>query len=127
MAQSIGMNGFRLRRHAEAVMLPKALWCGLMGINPLAVPARNPETPERPSAMRRAALCLLSTIALAAALPALAQDSEPTAERVAPVVDPAALTPKTRAEGDANVAAAPAGVSETVPATADTPAVASPI
>jgi murein L,D-transpeptidase YcbB/YkuD len=54
--------------------------------------------------MRRAALCLLSTIALAAALPASAEDASP--ERTPAVVDPAALTPKTRAEGDANVAPA---------------------
>jgi len=77
--------------------------------------------------MRRAALCLLSTIALAAAVPALAQDTPPAtapaAERTPPVVDPAVLTPKTRAEGDANVAPTP--VTESVPA-ADTPAVASP-
>ena len=60
--------------------------------------------------MRRAALCLFSTIALAATLPALAQDAAPAteqaAERTPPVVDPAALTPKTRADGDANVAPA---------------------
>lgn len=72
--------------------------------------------------MRRAALCLFSTIALAAPLPALAQDAAPAteqpAERTPPVVDPAALTPKTRADGDANVApaATPAPVSEAAPA-----------
>ncbi len=67
--------------------------------------------------MRRAAFCLFSTIALAAAVPALAQDTAPAAERAAPVVDPAALTSKVRAEGDANVApaATPAPVTEAAP------------
>src|SRR5690606_951290 len=119
MAQSIGMNGFRLRHRAETVMLWRALWCGLMGVDPSAVLARNPELPERPSAMRRAALCLLSSIALAAAVPALAQETAPATDRSAPAADPAALTPKTRAEGDANVAPAP--VSEAAPA-AEAPA-----
>ena len=41
MAQSIGMNGFRLRCRVEAVMLASALWCGLMGVDPSTVPARN--------------------------------------------------------------------------------------
>lgn len=83
--------------------------------------------------MRRAALCLLSTIALAAASPVFAQDTprageraaEQPAERTPPVVDPAALTPKTRTEGDANVApAAPPAATASTPAT-ETPAPAS--
>jgi murein L,D-transpeptidase YcbB/YkuD len=79
--------------------------------------------------MRRAALCLLSSLAFAAASPAVAQD---TAQAVQPApepsaADPAALTPKTRAEGDANVSApaAPAVASEPAPAV-ETQAATSP-
>jgi murein L,D-transpeptidase YcbB/YkuD len=72
--------------------------------------------------MRRAALCLFSTLALAAAPPAIAQDAaQATQPAPAPAAaDPAALSSKTRAEGDAN-ASEPAKASEAAPAVA-TPA-----
>ena len=83
--------------------------------------------------MRRAALCLLSTLALAAVPPALAQDTTPAAgqaaERTPPVANPAELASAPRAEGETNVApgAAPAPASgEAAETASDTPAVASP-
>ncbi len=83
--------------------------------------------------MRRAALCLLSILALAAVPPALAQDTTPaagpSAERTPPVVNPAELISSPRAEGEANVApgATPAPASaEAAKHASDAPAVASP-
>lgn len=76
--------------------------------------------------MRRATLCLLSTLVLAAAPPAVAQDAAPSATPASgsATADPAAMTPKTRAEGDANVSA-PAAATEAAPA-AETQATAPP-
>ncbi len=98
--------------------------------------------------MRRAALCLLSALALGAAPPAFAQEAAPSDQHVAErpagsaLGDPAALTSKVPSEGEANVspssapvaaseepASAPASGEADTPATAaaaETPAVASP-
>ncbi|MBN9267141.1 MAG: hypothetical protein BGN89_04075 [Alphaproteobacteria bacterium 64-6] len=79
--------------------------------------------------MRRAALCLLSTLALAAVQPAIAQEAAQSAQP-APgptAADPATLSSKTRSEGEANLSApaAPATASEAAPA-ADAQATAAP-